>query len=156
MHSAPAITTIPRASSNSATRRDSTVLDEVPFVGGDDPHRQPENTNAVWASFCAQGNPRRATRTAPASWPGASATKAATGANAQSAFDYMSATTRTRPAFISQQKSRAKNPRTDFEDYHYPAIPELRSLATNSSRLKIPAILHEQPSHSCVRAGDGL
>ena len=73
------------------------------------------------------------------------------GPNAQSAFDYMKANDPTRPAFISQQ-NLGKNPRTDFEDYHYPAIPELRSLATNRNRLKIPAILTEQPHTFCVRA----
>ena len=63
----------------------------------------------------------------------------------------MKANDPTHPAFISQQ-NLGKNPRTDFEDFHYPPIPEFLSLATNSSRLKIPAILTDNRTPpACAR-----
>jgi beta-galactosidase len=128
------------------------VLDEVPFCWvADDPVVSLKNTNAVWAFILRSRETLARDKNRPCVMAWSMGNESGYGPNAQSAFDYMKANDPTRPAFISQQ-NLGKNPRTDFEDYHYPAIPELRSLATNSSRLKIPAILSEQPHTSCVRA----
>ena len=64
------------------------------------------------------------------------------GINNQAEFDYVKAHDPTRLALISQQNQR-ENPRTDFEDYHYPTIPNLRAMVTNANRAKIPVILTE-------------
>jgi len=128
------------------------MLDEVPFCWvADDPIVSLKNTNAVWAFILRSKETLARDKNRPCVMAWSIGNESGYGPNAQSAFDYMKTNDPTRPAFISQQ-NLGKNPRTDFEDFHYPAIPELRSLATNSSRLKIPAILTEQPHTSCVRA----
>jgi beta-galactosidase len=128
------------------------VLDEVPFCWvADDPMVSLKNTNAVWAFILRSKETLARDKNRPCVMAWSIGNESGYGPNAQSAFDYMKANDPTRPAFISQQ-NLGKNPRTDFEDYHYPPIPELRSLATNKSRLNIPAILTEQPHTSCVRA----
>jgi beta-galactosidase len=128
------------------------VLDEVPFCWvADDPIVSLKNTNAVWAFILRSKETLARDKNRPCVMAWSIGNESGYGPNAQSAFDYMKANDPTRPAFISQQ-NLGKNPRTDFEDFHYPAIPELRSLATNKNRLKIPAILTEQPHTSCVRA----
>jgi beta-galactosidase/beta-glucuronidase len=66
------------------------------------------------------------------------------GVNNQAMFDYAKAHDSTRPAFISQQ-NQGQNPRTDFEDYHYPSIQQLRNMA-NPNHAKIPVIITEQHS----------
>ena len=66
------------------------------------------------------------------------------GVNNQAMFDYAKAHDPTRPAFISQQ-NQGQNPRTDFEDYHYPSVQQLRNMA-NPNHAKIPVIITEQPS----------
>ncbi len=128
------------------------VLDEVPFCWvADDPVVSLKNTNAVWAFILRSKETLARDKNRPCVMAWSIGNESGYGPNAQSAFDYMKANDPARPAFISQQ-NLGKNPRTDFEDFHYPAIPELRSLATNKNRLKIPAILTEQPHTSCVRA----
>jgi beta-galactosidase/beta-glucuronidase len=64
------------------------------------------------------------------------------GVNNQAEFDYMKAHDPTRLAFISQQNQN-RNPRTDFEDYHYPPVPNIKAMITSPSRAKIPAIYTE-------------
>jgi beta-galactosidase/beta-glucuronidase len=66
------------------------------------------------------------------------------GVNNQAMFDYAKAHDSTRPAFISQQ-NQGQNPRTDFEDYHYPSVQQLRNMA-NPNHAKIPVIITEQHS----------
>ena len=64
------------------------------------------------------------------------------GANAQASFDYMKAHDPTRPALISQQ-GLGPNPKTDFEDYHYPSIASLKTMATSPNRTRVPVIVTE-------------
>jgi beta-galactosidase len=64
------------------------------------------------------------------------------GKNDQAEFDYVKAHDPTRLAFISQQ-NLDKNPKTDFEDYHYPRIDVIKSIAASSNRAKAPAFLTE-------------
>ena len=66
------------------------------------------------------------------------------GVNNQAMFDYAKAHDTTRPAFISQQ-NQGQNPKTDFEDYHYPSVQQLRNMA-NPNHAKIPVIITEQHS----------
>jgi beta-galactosidase/beta-glucuronidase len=64
------------------------------------------------------------------------------GINNQAQFDYVKAHDPTRLAFISQQ-NLDRNPKTDFEDYHYPRIDVIKSLAASPNRKKAPAFLTE-------------
>ena len=43
----------------------------------------------------------------------------------------------------SSQQNLDKNPKTDFEDYHYPKVDQIKALATNRNRAKAPVILTE-------------
>jgi len=64
------------------------------------------------------------------------------GVNDQAEFDYMKAHDPTRLAFISQQ-NLDKNPKTDFEDYHYPKIDMIKAMSVSPNRAKVPTILTE-------------
>jgi beta-galactosidase/beta-glucuronidase len=80
------------------------------------------------------------------------------GVNNQAEFDYVKAHDPTRLALISQQ-NQSKNPRTDFEDYHYPSIQNLKAMATSPNRDKIPVILteyHGVESWAVIWPADGI
>jgi beta-galactosidase/beta-glucuronidase len=64
------------------------------------------------------------------------------GVNNQAEFDYVKVHDPTRLAFISQQ-NLDKNPKTDFEDYHYPKIDVIKAMSTSPNRSKVPTILTE-------------
>ncbi len=64
------------------------------------------------------------------------------GVNNQAEFDYMKAHDPTRLAFISQQ-NLDKNPKSDFDDYHYPPVPNIKAMITNRDRAKVPAVYTE-------------
>jgi beta-galactosidase len=64
------------------------------------------------------------------------------GINDQAEFDYVKAHDPTRLAFISQQNLE-KNPKTDFEDYHYPKLDNIKSVAASPNRARVPAFLTE-------------
>src|SRR5271157_1176247 len=64
------------------------------------------------------------------------------GPNAQAVFDYMKGHDPTRLALISQQ-GLDKNPATDFDDYHYPPIPQIKAMIDSPARAKVPAIYTE-------------
>jgi beta-galactosidase len=64
------------------------------------------------------------------------------GINNQAEFDYMKAHDPTRLAFISQQ-GLGKNPRADFDDYHYSSVEELKRMTTSPDRAKAPVIVTE-------------
>jgi beta-galactosidase/beta-glucuronidase len=64
------------------------------------------------------------------------------GINNQAEFDYMKAHDSTRLALISQQ-NQGQNPKTDFEDYHYPSLQNLKAMVTSPNRAKIPVVLTE-------------
>ena len=61
------------------------------------------------------------------------------GINNQAEFDYMKAHDTTRLAFISQQ-GLGKNPKSDFDDYHYSSVQELKRMTTSPDRAKAPVI----------------
>ena len=128
------------------------VLDEVPFCWvADDPYVSLKNTNALWAFMLRARETLARDKNRPCVLAWSIGNESGYGPNAQSTFDYMKANDPTRPAFISQQ-NLGKNPRTDFEDYHYPSLAEISRMTTNSSRSKIPVIMTEQPHTFCVRA----
>jgi len=127
------------------------VLDEVPFCWvADDPQVSLRNTNALWAFLLRSRETLARDKNRPCVLAWSMGNESGYGPNAQSAFDYMKAHDPTRLAYISQQ-NLDKNPRTDFEDFHYPSIADIRRIATNSSRPKIPAIFTEQPHTFCDR-----
>jgi beta-galactosidase len=64
------------------------------------------------------------------------------GPNAQAVFDYMKAGDPTRLALISQQ-GLGPNPKTDFDDYHYPPVPQIKAMIDSPARAKVPAIYTE-------------
>jgi beta-galactosidase len=64
------------------------------------------------------------------------------GVNNQAEFDYVKAHDPTRLAFISQQ-NLDRNPMTDFEDYHYPKLDNIKSIAASPNRARVPAFLTE-------------
>jgi len=64
------------------------------------------------------------------------------GINNQAEFDYMKAHDPTRLAFISQQ-NLDRNPKTDFEDFHYPRIDRITALTDSPNRARVPVILTE-------------
>jgi len=128
------------------------VLDEVPFCWvSDDPHFSLHNTNAVWAFLLRARETLARDKDRPCVLAWSIGNESGYGPNAQSAFDYMKDHDPTRMAFISQQ-NLGKNPRTDFEDYHYPPLAEIHAMTTNVNRQKIPVIMTEDPHTFCVRA----
>ena len=64
------------------------------------------------------------------------------GTNDQAEFDYMKAHDPTRLALISQQ-GLDNNPKTDFEDYHYPPVAQMKTMLASPNRAKVPAIFTE-------------
>jgi len=64
------------------------------------------------------------------------------GPNAQAVFDYMKANDSTRLALISQQ-GLGPNPKSDFDDYHYPPVPQIKAMIDSPNRAKVPAIYTE-------------
>jgi beta-galactosidase/beta-glucuronidase len=75
------------------------------------------------------------------------------GINNQAEFDYMKAHDSTRLALISQQ-NQAQNPKTDFEDYHYPSLQNLKAMVTSPNRAKIPVILTEYSARGASGLSD--
>lgn len=64
------------------------------------------------------------------------------GPNAQAVFDYMKGNDSTRLALISQQ-GLGPNPKSDFDDYHYPPVPQMLTMIASPNRAKVPAIYTE-------------
>jgi beta-galactosidase len=64
------------------------------------------------------------------------------GPNAQAVFDYMKGNDPTRLALISQQ-GLGPNPKSDFDDYHYPPVPQMLAMLKSPAREKVPAIYTE-------------
>ena len=75
------------------------------------------------------------------------------GVNNQAEFDYVKAHDPTRLALISQQ-NLGQNPKTDFEDYHYPRSASIKAMTTNPNRAKVPVICTEYVgAERCWRPG---
>jgi len=128
------------------------VLDEVPFCWvSDDPQFSLRNTNAVWAFLLRARETLARDKNRPCVMAWSCGNESGYGPNAQSVFDYMKTNDPTRLAYISQQ-NLGQNPRTDFEDYHYPSPDALKQTAASPNRSKVPVILTEEPHTFCVRA----
>jgi hypothetical protein len=128
------------------------VLDEVPFCWvSDDPQFSLRNTNAVWAFLQRARETLARDKNRPCVLAWSCGNESGYGPNAQSVFNYMKSNDPARMAFISQQNLGA-NPRTDFEDYHYPSPADLKQYAASPDRSKVPVILTEEPHTFCVRA----
>jgi beta-galactosidase/beta-glucuronidase len=115
------------------------VLDEIPFCWV---NTELNNTNRQWAyiSRSKETLDRDKNRPCVAIW--CCGNENGYGANAQASFDFMKTNDPTRPALISQQGTRP-NPKSDFDDYHYPLIPEMRNMLTSPDRAKVPVIVTE-------------
>jgi beta-galactosidase len=71
------------------------------------------------------------------------------GINNQAEFDYMKANDPTRLAFISQQ-GPGPNPKSDFDDYHYCTVPQMKAMIASPTRAKCPVIVTEIRGHHDV------
>jgi beta-galactosidase/beta-glucuronidase len=115
------------------------VLDEIPscWVAG-----EIRNASRTWAyTFRSMETFNRdKNRACVVAW--SCGNESGYGINNQAEFDYMKAHDPTRLALISQQ-NQAQNPKTDFEDYHYPSLQSLKAMVTSPNRSKIPVILTE-------------
>jgi beta-galactosidase len=126
------------------------VLDEVPFCWvAADPQFNLRNTNAVWAFLLRSKETLARDKNRPCILAWSIGNESGYGPNAQSAFDYMKSHDLTRPAFISQQGLQS-SPLMDFDDAHYPSLANLRTMATNRARCKVPLILTEEPHTFCT------
>jgi beta-galactosidase len=115
------------------------VLDEIPSCWISTEVRDPART---WAYVlrARETVARDKNRACVVAW--SCGNESGYGINNQAEFDYVKAHDPTRLAFISQQ-NLDKNPRTDFEDYHYPKIDAIRAIAASHNRTRVPAILTE-------------
>jgi beta-galactosidase len=115
------------------------VLDEIPSCWVADEIR---NTNRTWAYLVRSRETldRDKNRACVVVW--SCGNESSYGANNQAEFDYMKANDPTRPALISQVNME-QNPKTDFDDYHYPPVPQMRTMLKSPNRAKIPAIYTE-------------
>jgi beta-galactosidase len=115
------------------------VLDEVPscWVAGE--IRDPSRT---WAyTFRARETLAR-DKNRPCVIVWSCGNESSYGINNQAELDYMKANDPTRLALISQVNV-GQSPKTDFDDYHYPPIPQMRSMLNSPNRAKVPAIYTE-------------
>jgi beta-galactosidase len=115
------------------------VLDEIPSCWVVTEIRDPSRTWAYTFRSMETVN-RDKNRACVVAW--SCGNESGYGINNQAEFDYVKAHDPTRLALISQQNQQ-QNPKTDFEDYHYPSLPNLRAMATSPNRSKIPVILTE-------------
>ena len=115
------------------------VLDEVPFCWV---NTELNNAARRWAyiSRSQETLDRDKNRACVVAW--SCGNENGYGTNAQASFDYMKAHDPTRPAFISEQNLE-RNPKTDFEDYHYPPVANLKTIAASPNRAKVPVIVTE-------------
>ena len=115
------------------------VLDEIPSCWvADEIH----NTNRTWAYIFRSKETldRDKNRACVVVW--SCGNESSYGVNNQAEFDYMKANDPTRPALISQV-NMDQSPKTDFDDYHYPPVPQMKTMLKSPNRAKVPAIYTE-------------
>ena len=115
------------------------VLDEIPFCWV---NTELNNTNRVWAYISRSKETLDRDKNRPCVVVWGCGNENGYGANAQASFDYVKAHDPTRPALISQQ-GPGPNPKTDFDDYHYPSVASLKAMTTSPNRAKYPVIVTE-------------
>ena len=64
------------------------------------------------------------------------------GVNNQAELDYVKANDPTRLALISQV-TIGQSPKADFDDYHYPPVPQMKAMLASPARARVPAIYTE-------------
>jgi beta-galactosidase len=115
------------------------VLDEIPscWVAG-----EIKDPNRTWAYvFRSQETVARdKNRACVLVW--SCGNESSYGINNQAEFDYVKAHDPTRLALISQQ-GIGPNPKSDFDDYHYPPVPQMKLMLASANRAKVPAIYTE-------------
>jgi beta-galactosidase len=115
------------------------VLDEAPFcwVAG-----ELRDLNRQWAFLfrARETLARDKNRACVVAW--SCGNENGYGPNAQAVFDFMKANDSTRLALISQQ-GIDKNPKSDFDDYHYPPVAQMKTMLASPNRAKVPAVYTE-------------
>ena len=126
------------------------VLDEIPscWVAG-----EIHNADRTWAYTARSMETlnRDKNRACVVAW--SCGNESSYGINNQAEFDYMKAHDPTRLALISQV-SLGQNPKLDFEDYHYPSLPNLKAMATSPNRSRAPVILTEYSARGASGLSD--
>ena len=115
------------------------VLDEIPSCWVADEIR---NTNRTWAYIFRSKETldRDKNRACVVVW--SCGNESSYGVNNQAELDYVKAHDSTRPALISQV-NMGQSPKTDFDDYHYPPVPQMKTMLKSPNRAKVPAIYTE-------------
>ena len=115
------------------------VLDEVPFCWV-----APElgDLTRQWAFLARARETLERDKNRPCVVVWSCGNESGYGPNAQAVFDYMKANDPTRLALISQQ-GLERNPNTDFDDYHYPPVPQMKAMLQSPARAKVPVIFTE-------------
>jgi beta-galactosidase len=115
------------------------VLDEVPFCWVAPELRDLERQ---WAFLFRAKETLARDKNRPSVVVWSCGNESGYGPNAQAVFDYMKANDLTRLALISQQ-GLGSNPKTDFDDYHYPPVAQMKTMLASPARAKVPAIYTE-------------
>jgi beta-galactosidase/beta-glucuronidase len=112
------------------------VLDEIPacWIAG-----EVNNPSRTWTYLFRSQETLARDKNRPCVVAWSCGNESGYGINNQAEFDYMKAHDPTRLAFISQQ-GLGKNPRTDFDDYHYSSVEELKRMTASPDRAKAPVI----------------
>jgi beta-galactosidase/beta-glucuronidase len=115
------------------------VLDESPFcwVAG-----EMRDLTRQWAFLLRARETLARDKNRPAVVVWSCGNESGYGPNGQAVFDYMKANDFTRLALISQQGLNV-NPKSDFDDYHYPPIATMKEMLKSPNRAKVPAIYTE-------------
>jgi len=115
------------------------VLDEIPacWIAG-----EVNNPSRTWTYLFRSQETLARDKNRPCVVAWSCGNESGYGINNQAEFDYMKAHDPTRLAFISQQ-GLGKNPKSDFDDYHYSTVQELKRMTTSPDRAKAPVIVTE-------------
>ena len=128
------------------------LLDEIPacWIAS-----EVRNASRTWAYVARTKETMDRDKNRPSVIAWACGNESGYGVNNQAMFDYAKAHDSTRPAFISQQ-NQGQNPRTDFEDYHYPSLPATQKHGQPEPRQN-PRHRHRAAFDRCRRSrGDQL
>jgi beta-galactosidase/beta-glucuronidase len=115
------------------------VLDEVPSCWVANEIKDPSRT---WAYVARARETLARDKNRPCVVVWSCGNESSYGVNNQAEYDYMKAHDPTRPALMSQVLLNQSR-KTDFDDYHYPPVPQMREMLTSPDRAKVPAIFTE-------------
>ena len=119
------------------------VLDEVPFCWVANEVRDASRT---WAYIFRSKETLARDKNRPSVVVWSCGNESGYGPNAQAVFDYMKGHDPTRLALISQQ-GLDKNAATDFDDYHYPPVPQIKAMIGSPDSRQSPRHLYRDRRH---------